>query len=189
MCEKCRGFGSLWGPQLPAATTRRETHQIRTGTLTPGPRWKRSARRAPLAASEGDGVEDLEVYELDPDVGDRGEQQVAADEDVEHLDGAAYDSGHLACGGKATARASAREGREAFPRPSRRRLRPPHPTPPHPSRLSDLLVPPGQATGGAEGAPEPELRELRGLLLVGLDDLLERGRIGRSAFKKEQSIW
>ena len=40
-------------------------------------------------SSEWDGVEELEVHKLDPDVGDSRQQEVAADEDVEQFHEAA----------------------------------------------------------------------------------------------------
>ena len=47
-------------------------------------------------SSEWDGVEELEVHKLDPDVGDSRQQEVAADEDVEQFHAAAHPTAELA---------------------------------------------------------------------------------------------
>ena len=47
-------------------------------------------------SSERDGVEELEVHKLDPDVGDGREQEVAADEYVEQFHAAAHPAAELA---------------------------------------------------------------------------------------------
>mmetsp|Transcript_15362 Transcript_15362/g.41425 ORF Transcript_15362/g.41425 Transcript_15362/m.41425 type:complete len:272 (-) Transcript_15362:158-973(-) len=122
------------------------------------------------AASKGDGVPQLEVDKLEPDVCDGREQQVAADEEVQRLDGLAEALGELAhaqqpapdgqlrlfCGGRAVGLDDLLKRR----RDARRLTAPPRPLLLHllgrlvqPQRLV-LERTPADAADGAQGEAE-----------------------------------